>query len=73
MPHIDYKFAAFKLRKIKKTQHWKTYDLEAEGISLLSSKRSEFAAIIRQQGIEAVIDVMRTNNSKPLNIASNIN
>ena len=64
---------SFKLRKNKKTQEWKTYDLVAEGISLLSSKRNEFASIIRQQGIEAVIDVMRSKNNKPLNIASNSN
>ncbi|MEP1445051.1 MAG: ABC transporter substrate-binding protein [Paraglaciecola sp.] len=63
----------FKLRKNKKTQEWKTYDLVAEGISLLSSKRNEFASIIRQQGIEAVIDVMKSKNSKPLNIASTSN
>lgn len=62
---------SFKLRRIKNTQEWKTYDLVAEGISLLSSKRSEFASIIRQEGIQAVIDVMRTKNNKPLNIASN--
>lgn len=62
---------SFKLRKNKKTQEWKTYDLVAEGISLLSSKRTEFAAIIRQQGIEAVIDVMKSKNQEPLNIASN--
>lgn len=64
---------SFKLRKIKNTQEWKTYDLVAEGISLLSSKRSEFASIIRQQGIQAVIDVMKNKNSKPLNIAANFN
>jgi phospholipid transport system substrate-binding protein len=64
---------SFKLRKNKKTQEWKTYDLVAEGISLLSSKRNEFASIIRQQGIDAVIDVMKNKNNKPLNIASNSN
>jgi phospholipid transport system substrate-binding protein len=64
---------SFKLRKNKNTQEWKTYDLVAEGISLLSSKRSEFASIIRQQGIQAVIDVMKNKNSKPLNIATNFN
>jgi phospholipid transport system substrate-binding protein len=64
---------SFKLRKSKNTQQWKTYDLVAEGISLLSSKRNEFASMIRQQGIQAVIDEMRNKNSKPLNIASNIN
>ncbi|MFQ3220630.1 MAG: phospholipid transport system substrate-binding protein [Psychromonas sp.] len=62
---------SFKLRKTKSTQEWKTYDLVAEGISLLSSKRSEFASIIRQQGIQAAIDVMKNKNNKPLNIATN--
>ena len=57
---------SFKLRKAKNTQEWKTYDLVAEGISLLSSKQSEFASIIRQQGIQAVIDVMKNKNSQPL-------
>jgi phospholipid transport system substrate-binding protein len=64
---------SFKLRKSNKTQEWKTYDLVAEGISLLSSKRREFASIIRQQGIQAVIDVMKNKNNQPLIIASNIN
>ena len=63
----------FKLRKNKKTQEWKTYDLVAEGISLLSSKRSEFASIIRQQGIQTAIDVMRNKNNKPLGITSSVN
>lgn len=62
---------SFKLRKVKSSQEWKTYDLVAEGISLLSSKRSEFASIIRHEGIQAVIDTMRDNNSKPLSIAAN--
>ncbi|MDU0353983.1 ABC transporter substrate-binding protein [Paraglaciecola aquimarina] len=61
----------FKLRKIKKTNEWKTYDLVAEGISLLSSKQSEFASIIRQQGIQGVIEVMKNKNGEPLNIAAN--
>ncbi|MFT2089947.1 phospholipid-binding protein MlaC [Paraglaciecola sp. 2405UD69-4] len=61
----------FKLRKNSKTQEWKTYDLVAEGISLLSSKQSEFAPMIRQDGIQAVIDVMKNQNSEPLTVASN--
>ncbi len=64
---------SFSLRKIKNTQQWKTYDLVAEGISLLSSKRSEFSSIIRQQGIEAAIDIMKNTNSQTLNIISNVN
>ena len=64
---------SFKLRKNQNTEEWKTYDLEAQGISLLSSKRSEFAAIIRQQGIQVAIDIMRNSNSQSLNIASTVN
>ena len=61
----------FKLRKNSKTQEWKTYDLVAEGISLLSSKQVEFASLIRQQGIQAVIDMMKEKNNKPLVLANN--
>lgn len=61
---------SFKLRKNKKTLEWKTYDLTAEGISLLSSKHNEFASIIRQQGIQGVIDVMKKQNARLVNLAS---
>ncbi|WP_340680838.1 ABC transporter substrate-binding protein [Paraglaciecola sp.] len=64
---------SFKLRKSKQTQEWKTYDLVAEGISLLSSKQSEFASLIRQQGIQAVIDEMKNKNRQSLSVVSNIN
>ncbi len=60
----------FKLRKSKKTQQWKTYDLVAEGISLLSSKRNEFSSLIRQQGIQAAIDAMKNKNGEELTVAA---
>ncbi|WP_198556500.1 ABC transporter substrate-binding protein [Paraglaciecola sp. MB-3u-78] len=59
---------AFKLRKNKKTNVWKAYDMVAEGISLLSSKQSEFQSILRQDGIQKVIDLMKNTISKPINI-----
>ncbi len=59
---------AFKLRKSKKTNEWKAYDMVAEGISLLSSKQSEFESILRQDGIQAVIDLMNDRVNKPINI-----
>jgi phospholipid transport system substrate-binding protein len=60
----------FKLRKSKKSQQWKTYDLVAEGISLLSSKRNEFSSLIRQQGIQAAIDAMKNKNGEELTVAA---
>ncbi len=59
---------AFKLRKNSKTNEWKAYDMVAEGISLLSSKQSEFQSILRKDGIQKVIDLMNSTISKPINI-----
>lgn len=59
---------AFKLRKSNKTDEWKAYDMVAEGISLLSSKQSEFESILRQDGIQAVIDSMNNTISRPISL-----
>lgn len=59
---------AFKLRKSNKTDEWRAYDMVAEGISLLSSKQSEFESILRQDGIQAVIDSMNNTISRPINL-----
>ncbi|MBU2977695.1 ABC transporter substrate-binding protein [Alteromonas sp. C1M14] len=57
---------AFKVRKDSRTNEWKAYDMVAEGISLLNSKRSEFEPILRQQGIDAVIKLMREKIEQPV-------
>jgi len=44
----------FQMRKNKKTQQWKAYDLVVEGISLLSSKQKEFNTRIKKYGIDQV-------------------
>lgn len=59
---------AFKLRKNRKTNEWKAYDMVAEGISLLSSKQSEFQSILRKDGIQKVIDLMNNTISRPISI-----
>ncbi len=55
--HID-----FKVRLNKKTGVWKAYDMVAEGISLLNSKKAELKSLLRQQG--GVADVTRLLNEK---------
>jgi phospholipid transport system substrate-binding protein len=57
---------SFKLRKNRKTNEWKAYDMVAEGISMLSSKQSEFEPILRKEGVDAVIALMREAIAKPL-------
>lgn len=59
---------SFKLRKNSKTNEWKAYDMVAEGISLLSSKQSEFESILRQDGIQKVIDIMKEKIAKPISL-----
>ena len=59
---------AFKVRKDSKTNEWKAYDMVAEGISLLNSKRSEFESILRQDGIDSVIALMREKIGKPVEL-----
>ena len=40
--------------------------VEVEGISLLDSKRSEFEPILRQEGIDAVLKLMREKIEQPV-------
>ena len=61
---------AFKLRKSKKTNEWKAYDMVAEGISLLSSKQSEFESMLRKGGLQPVMNMMKQTINKPINLES---
>ena len=57
---------AFKVRKDKRSGKWEAYDMIAEGISLLSSKQTEFESILRRDGIHKVIELMRESIRKPI-------
>ncbi|WP_447072380.1 MlaC/ttg2D family ABC transporter substrate-binding protein [Shewanella indica] len=48
----------FKARRLK-DDSWKAFDLVAEGVSLLASKQSEVTTLIRQKGIDAVIEMLK--------------
>lgn len=61
----------FKLRKDKKSGEWKAFDMVAEGISLLSSKQSEWNTKIRQDGILAVADELEKLAAQPIRFESN--
>lgn len=60
----------FKLRKDKKTGEWKAFDMVAEGISLLSSKQSEWNTKIRQQGILSVAKELEQLAAQPIRFES---
>ena len=60
----------FKLRKDKKTGEWKAFDMIAEGISLLSSKQSEWNGKLRQEGILAVAQELEQLAKQPIRFES---
>jgi phospholipid transport system substrate-binding protein len=57
---------AFKVRKDTRSGDWQAYDMIAEGISLLSSKQTEFESILRKEGINKVIESMRESIRQPI-------
>lgn len=56
----------FKLRRMKDTNNWLVFDMVAEGISLLDSKRSEFGSLIRQQGLNSVATLLDEKAKAPI-------
>ena len=56
----------FKVRKGKKSGQWKAYDMVAEGISMLSSKQSEFSNLLRKHGIEYVTNMLLEKADSPV-------
>jgi len=71
-PPID---ISFKLRKNKKTNEWKIFDLVAEGVSFTDSKKAEFNKLLTNKGIESTnaylirksLSNIRFNNKKTKN------
>ena len=49
-------------RMIKRASGWKVYDMNVEGVSLVSSFRSQFADKLRSSGIDAVITDLAKKN-----------
>ncbi len=56
----------FKLRRMRDTNNWRVYDMIAEGISLLDSKRSELGSLIRQQGLLSVAALLEEKAKAPI-------
>ena len=50
---------SFKVRKNRKTNEWKAFDMVAEGVSLLDSKQAELSGIIRQKGLPYVTELLK--------------
>lgn len=56
----------FKLRRGRDADSWLVFDMVAEGISLLDSKRAEFGNLIRQQGLKNVTQILLEKAKAPI-------
>jgi phospholipid transport system substrate-binding protein len=54
----------------KTAQGWKIYDIIVEGISLVLTYRSEFDAVVKQQGIEGLIKRLGEKTEPPPGVGS---
>ncbi|MCL1048680.1 ABC transporter substrate-binding protein [Shewanella abyssi] len=66
-PEIKLQFRARRL----KDNTWKAFDLVAEGVSLLSSKQSEITNLVRQKGIEPVIEMLIERTATHIDLNAN--
>ena len=61
---------SFRVRKNKKTNEWKAYDMVAEGISLLDSKQAELGSLIRQKGLAHVTQMLKEKSERNITFKS---
>src|SRR6185503_4873504 len=47
----------------KTDQGWKIYDIVVEGVSLVLTYRSEFDAVVRQEGVDGLIKRLAAKNA----------
>ena len=66
MPNRDDIDIAFKVRKNRKTNEWKAFDMVAEGVSLLDSKQAELGGVIRQQGLPHVTALLKEKSQRDI-------
>ncbi|MDX2370281.1 MAG: ABC transporter substrate-binding protein [Colwellia sp.] len=57
---------SFKVRKNRKTNEWKAFDMIAEGVSLLDSKQAELGGVIRQKGLPYVTELLKKKSERDI-------
>ncbi|MGR3807533.1 phospholipid-binding protein MlaC [Pasteurella testudinis] len=58
----------FKWRKNTRTGAWQAYDMAAEGVSMVETKKNEWSNILRQQGIEALSAQIEKSAAIPIKL-----
>lgn len=58
----------FKWRKNTRTGEWQAYDMAAEGVSMVETKKNEWSNILRQQGIDALTAQIEKSAAVPIKL-----
>lgn len=58
----------FQWRKNSKTGYWQAYDMIAEGVSMITTKQNEWAALLRQKGVDGLTQQLLSAAKQPITL-----
>lgn len=58
----------FQWRKNSQTGQWQAYDMIAEGVSMISTKQSEWSDLLRTKGIDGLTAQLKAISSQPITL-----
>ena len=58
----------FKWRKNSRTGEWQAYDMAAEGVSMVETKKNEWSNILRQKGIDELTSQIQASAAIPIKL-----
>lgn len=58
----------FQWRKNTQTGFWQAYDMSAEGVSMITTKKNEWATILRQKGVDGLTTELKKQSVAPISL-----
>ncbi|QPR29177.1 phospholipid-binding protein MlaC [Edwardsiella hoshinae] len=58
----------FQWRKNSQTGHWQAFDMIAEGVSMITTKQNEWAALLREKGVEGLTQQLIVSAKQPITL-----
>ncbi|WP_224718334.1 phospholipid-binding protein MlaC [Pectobacterium versatile] len=58
----------FQWRKNSKTGNWQAFDMIAEGVSMITTKQNEWAAVLRQKGVDGLTQQLESSAKQAITL-----
>ena len=58
----------FQWRKNSQTGHWQAFDMIAEGVSMITTKQNEWAAVLRQNGVDGLTKQLESSAKQTITL-----